>query len=79
MFYLMTHSTHTIYVYVSVRHIVKNHLDSETGNLLLPVSYASELIAVDVLYAVSHIQDNTYHSLWYTSCEALVGMEKAQC
>ena len=36
MFYLTTHSTHFIYGYRGVRHMVKNHSDSERGNLVLP-------------------------------------------
>ena len=36
MFYLMTHSTHfTLWLY-GVGHMVKDHSDSERGNLLLP-------------------------------------------
>ena len=34
MFYLTTHSTHFIYGYVIVRHLVKDHSDNERGNLL---------------------------------------------
>ena len=36
MFYLTMHSTHFIYGYIGVRHMVKDHSDSEKGNLLLP-------------------------------------------
>ena len=48
MFYLRTHSTHFIYSYMAsalntfylrlygVRHMVKDHSDSEKGNLLPP-------------------------------------------
>ena len=35
MFYLTTHSTHFIYGYM-VGHMVKDHSDSERGNLLPP-------------------------------------------
>ena len=34
--YLMTHSTHFIYGYSGIRHMVKDHSDSERGNPLLP-------------------------------------------
>ena len=34
MFYLMTHSTHSIYGYMA-SNMVKDHSDSERGNLLL--------------------------------------------
>ena len=40
--------------------------DSERGNLLLPARV--------LLYASSHRQDNTYHSLCYTSHGAVAGM-----
>ena len=36
IFYLTTHSTHFIYGLYGVRHMVKDHLDSETGNPLPP-------------------------------------------
>ena len=36
MFYLTTHSTHFIYGYNGVRHMVKDHCDSEKGNPLPP-------------------------------------------
>ena len=36
MFYLMTHSTHLILRLYSVGHMVKDHSDSERGNLLPP-------------------------------------------
>ena len=36
MFYLMTHSRHFILRLYGVRHMVKDHSDSEIGNLLLP-------------------------------------------
>ena len=35
-FYLTTYSTHFIYSYMAVGHMVKDHSDSERGNLLLP-------------------------------------------
>ena len=36
MFYLTTHSTHFIYGLYGIGHMVKDHSDSERGNLLLP-------------------------------------------
>ena len=52
-----------------VRHMVKDHSDSEKGN----IGYSYRLTARVLLYAPSHRQDNTYHGLWYTSCGALAG------
>ena len=37
------------------------------------MGYSFQLAVRDLLYALSHIQDNTYHSLCYTSCGALAG------
>ena len=37
------------------------------------IGYSYRLTARVVLYAPSHRQDNTYHSLCYTSCGALAG------
>ena len=36
MFYLTTHSTHFYLLLYGVRHMVKDHSDSEKGNPLLP-------------------------------------------
>ena len=52
-----------------VRHMVKDHSDREKGNPLPP----HRLTARVLLYAPSHRQDNTYHSLCYTSHGALAG------
>ena len=49
-----------------IRHKVKDHSDSERGNLLPP-----RLAARVFVYASSHRQDSTYHSLCYTSRAAL--------
>ena len=53
--------------------MVKYHSDRERGNLLLPHGYSFLLAARVLLYASSHRQDNTYHSLCYTSRGALAG------
>ena len=36
MFYLMTHSTHFLFMVICVRHMVKDNSDSEKGNPLPP-------------------------------------------
>ena len=43
-----------------------------------PICYSFQLEARDILYAISHKQDSTHHSLCYTSCEALAGTKIAQ-
>ena len=53
-----------------VRHMVKDHSDSEKGNPLPP----HRLTARVLLYAPSYRQDNTYHGLCYTSRGALACM-----
>ena len=56
-----------------VRHMVKDHSDSEKGNPLPHIGYSYRLAARVLLYAPSHRQDNIYHSLCYTSRGALAG------
>ena len=53
-----------------VRHMIKDHSDSEIGN---PLGYSFRLAARVLLYASSHRQDNTCHGLCETSCGALAG------
>ena len=50
--------------------MVKDHSDSERGNLLAPLHGI-------LLYAPSHRQDRTYHSFCYTSCGPLAGMRNS--
>ena len=73
MFYLTTHSTHLILRLYGVRHMVKNHSNSEKGNHCRHMDYFFRLTARVLLYAPSHRQDTTYHSLRYTSRGALAG------
>ena len=56
-----------------VRHMVKDHSDSEKGNLLPPHRLLLSINSKGFLYAPSHRQDNTYHGLCYTSRGALAG------
>ena len=71
MFYLRTHSTHFLLRLYGVRHMVKDHSDSEKGNPLPPhrLLFAARVL----LYAPSHRQDSTFHGLCYTSRGALAG------
>ena len=61
-----------------VRHMVKDHSSSERRNPLPPYGYSFRLAAWLLLYASSHRQDNTYHSLCYTSRGALAGARNSQ-
>ena len=56
----------------AVRHMVKDHSDTERGTRCRHMGYSFWLAARVLLYA-SHRQDNTYHSLCYTSRGALAG------
>ena len=59
----------TFYLWLyGVRHMVKDHSDS-----CRHMGYSFRLAAMVLLYASSHRQDKTYHSLCYTSCGALAG------
>ena len=72
MFYLTMHSTHFIYGYMA-SDMVKDHSDSEKGNLLPPHRLLFPITARVLLYAPSHRQDSTYHGFCYTSRGALAG------
>ena len=55
-----------------VRHMLKDHSDSERRNLLLPyMCYSCWLAARDILHVPSQRQDSTFHRLCYTSHGAL--------
>ena len=51
--------------------MVKDHSDSERGNPLPPHGLLFSIDSKGLLYAPSHRQGNTYHSLCYTSRGAL--------
>ena len=73
MFYLTTHSTHFIYGYMTsdiwyrTTQIVRE--ETRCHNM----GYSFRLTARVLLYATSHRQGSTYHSLYYTSRGALAG------
>ena len=67
---LFNNALNTFYLWLyGVRHMVKDHSDSEKGNPL--PSY--RLTVRVLLYAPSHRQDNTHHGFCYTSRGALAG------
>ena len=71
---LFNDTLNTFYLQLyGVRHMVKDHSDSEKGNRCRHIGYAYRLAARVLLYAPSHRQDNTCHSLCYTSRGALAG------
>ena len=75
---LFNDALNTFYLLLyGVRHMVKDHSDSEKGNPLPHIGYSYRLTARVLLYAPSHRQDSTYHSLCYTSHGALAGMRNS--
>ena len=72
MFYLTTHSTHFIYGYMPSDIWLRTILIVRKETCC-HIGYSYRLTARVLLYAPSHSQDNTYHSLCYTSRGALAG------
>ena len=73
MFYLTTHSTHFIYGYMASYIWLRTILIVRKETRCRHIGYSYRLTARLLLYAPSHRQDNTYHSLCYTSRGALAG------
>ena len=73
MFYLTTHSTHFIYGYMASDIWLRTILLVRKETRCRHIGYSYRLTARVLLYAPSHWQDNTYHSLCYTSRGALAG------
>ena len=79
MFYLTTHSTHFIYGYMASDIWLRTILIVRKETRCCHVGYSYRLTARVLLYAPSHRQDSTYHSLCYTSRGALAGVGKELC
>ena len=73
MFYLTTHSTHFIYGYMASDIWLRTILIVRKETRCRHIGYSYRLTARVLLYAPSHRQDNTYHSLCVTSRGALAG------
>ena len=73
MFYLTTHSTHFIYGHMASDIWLRTILIMRKETHCRHIGYSYRLTARVLLYAPSHRQDNTYHSLCYTSRGALAG------
>ena len=73
MFYLTMHSTHFIYGYMASDIWLRTILIVRKETCCRHIGYSYRLTARVLLYAPSHRQDNTYHSLYYTSRGALAG------
>ena len=72
-FYLTMHSTHFIYSYMASNIWLRTILIVRGETHCRHIGYTFQLAARVLLYAPSHRQDNTYHSLCYTSRGALAG------
>ena len=72
-FYLTTHSTHFIYGYLASGIWLRTILIARKETRCRHMGYSFRLAARVLLYAPSHRQDSTYHSLCYTSHGALAG------
>ena len=77
MFYLMTHSTHFMYGYMASDIWLRTILIVREETRCHHIGYSFRLVARVLLYAPSHRQDSTYHSLCYTSCGALAGTKNS--
>ena len=66
-FYLTTHSTHFIYGYMASDIWLRTILIVRKETRCPHIGYSFRLTARVLLYAPSHRQDSTYHSLCYTS------------
>ena len=73
MFYLTTHSAHFIYGYMSSDIWQRTTQIVREETRCRHMGYSFRLTARVLLYASSHRQDSTYHSLCYTSRGALAG------
>ena len=73
MFYLTTHSTHFIYGYIASDIWLRTILIVRKETRCRHIGYSYQLTARVLLYAPSHRQDSTYHSLCCTSRGALAG------
>ena len=74
MFYLTTHSTHFIYCYMASDIWLRTILIVRKETRCRHIGHSYRLTARVLLYASSHTQGNTYHSLCYTSRGALAGI-----
>ena len=68
-----SHSTHFIYRYMASDIWLRTILIVRKETRCRHIGYSYRLTARVLLYAPSHRQDNTYHSLCYTSRGALAG------
>ena len=80
MFYVLFNDALNIFYLrlYGVRHMVKDHSDSEKKTRCRHIGYSFRLTARILLYAPSHRQDSTYHDLCYTIVKHWLEREIAQ-
>ena len=79
---LFNDALNTFYLQLyGIRHMVKDHSDSEKGNPLPPHGLLFPINSKVFFICTIHRQDSTYHGLCYTSRGALGGMRRcgARC
>ena len=75
--YLTTHSRHFIYGYIASGIWYRTTQLAREETRYCHIGYSFRLATRVLLYASSHRQDNTYHSLCYSSRGALAGMRNS--
>ena len=73
VFYLTTHSIHSIYGYMASDIWLRTILIVRKETHCRHIGYSFQLAARVLLYAPSHRQDSTYHGLGYTCRGTLAG------
>ena len=77
---LFNDALNTIYLLLyGVGHMVKDHSDSERGNLLLPHGLLFSINSKGSFICIIPETGSTYHGLCYTSRGALAGTRNRQC
>ena len=75
---LFNDALNTLYLWLyGVRHMVKDHLDSERENTAVTWAIISDYMQRVLLYAPSNRQDSTYDGLCYTNHGVLAGMRNS--
>ena len=63
---LINDALNTFYLLCGIRHVVKDHSDSERGHPLLPHGLLFLISSKGSVICIIHRQDNTYYGLCYT-------------
>ena len=69
--------THNTYTHTHTHNNKNKTKNTHTTHIVREETSCHQLAVRVLLYASSHRQNNTYHSLCYTSCGALAGMRNS--